>query len=282
MREIKTKGSIIVVDDEASVRDVVSRVLREEGYEVTSAASGREALEVTARRTFDLMFLDIRMPGMNGLDVLTLMSAGSPSTPVVMLTGVTSDDAENEAVQREAFAYLTKPCDLTEVTDIANKLLAEGAQAKNAKEYEESLLNSVADALRGTDRDAAIDTTDSVPSGSILVVDDEASVRDVVSRILKEEGYEVDTAVNGHEALKKADRQHFDLMFLDIRMPGMSGLEVLSEMAKKHPATTVIMLTAVESLSAQMESTQNEAFTYLTKPCDLSEVVDVANQLLSG
>lgn len=277
MEETKVKGSVIVVDDEASVRDVVSRALREDGYEVITAANGKEALELTARRTFDLMFLDINMPGMNGMDVLTLMSACSPATPVVMLTGVVDMDNQNEANHREAFAYLTKPCNLTKVTSIANKLIAKTASPEETDPSNDVLLHSVSDALQGDTTDSS---NESAPSKTILVVDDEAPVREIIARVLRETGYDVDTAADGYEALIKARKQHFGLMFLDIRMPGMSGLEVLEQMAEKHPSTTVVMLTAVENQAALMDSTQHEAFSYLMKPCDLNEILDIANQLL--
>ncbi|MDY6912420.1 MAG: response regulator, partial [Chloroflexota bacterium] len=133
------KGSIIVVDDEPSIRDVVSKALRAAGYDVMTAENGREALEMTARQRFDLMFLDIRMPGLSGYDVLSLMAAGNPATPVVMLTGVADEDSEAEAIQREAFAYLKKPCKLSSITDIADRLLTNRAdeEISNVASHEE-------------------------------------------------------------------------------------------------------------------------------------------------
>ncbi|MDY6911408.1 MAG: response regulator [Chloroflexota bacterium] len=117
-------------------------------------------------------------------------------------------------------------------------------------------------------------------NGSILVVDDEDSVRNVVAEALKRSGYAVETASNGINALLQVSKQHFDLMFLDIKMPGMSGLDVLSRIAAEHPTTTVVMLTAVDSMGAQSEARQQEAFAYLNKPCDLDEVRDIARKIL--
>lgn len=117
------KGNVIVVDDDESVRDVVARALREEGYEVITAANGRAALEYTARKSFDLVFLDLMMPGMHGLDVLTLMTTGRPSTPVVILTGAEGPTLEVDAAELGAFAYVKKPCRIGEIIDIANRLM---------------------------------------------------------------------------------------------------------------------------------------------------------------
>jgi len=223
MSNIDNKGSIIVIDDDKSVREIVARVLRDEGYEVVTAGNGREALERTARRSFDLVFLDIKMPGLHGLDVLTLLTAGRPHTPVVILTGQVDSDTEEEALQRGAFAYLTKPCRVNEIADIANNLInskqssaEEGLNLANqdqqdaqATTFQEQLAIELQPPIRAKD----------LPKyGTIMIVDDDDSVRDVIARALLGAGYEVHTATTGSEALEKADRQHFDLMFLDIRM----------------------------------------------------------------
>ena len=107
------------------------------------------------------------------------------------------------------------------------------------------------------------------------MVDDEQSVRDVVTRALRDKGYEVVTASSGKEASQEVARKNFELMFLDIRMPGISGMDVLSRMKREYPATTVVMLTAVSSDSAMMDAKRNESFLYLTKPCEMTEIVGI-------
>ena len=126
MSTIKTQQkSIIVVDDEESVRTIVGRALRQSGYCVFTASSGVEALNIAAQQHFDMMFLDIRMPGMSGLNVLSHMRRKYPDTIVVMLTAVTGQASQEEANQQESFAYLTKPCNLGDITNIANRMLCE-------------------------------------------------------------------------------------------------------------------------------------------------------------
>ncbi|MBT4512634.1 MAG: response regulator [Chloroflexi bacterium] len=123
MSEENRKGSVIVVDDDSSVRELVTRALQREGYEITTAANGSEASHATARKKFDLMFLDINMPGLNGLDVLTIMAVGNPGIPIVMLTAVDDPDAETEAFKRGAAAYLKKPCKMIDVIRTANSVI---------------------------------------------------------------------------------------------------------------------------------------------------------------
>lgn len=123
MSEENRKVSIIVVDDDPSIRELVSRALQREGYEITTAANGNEASYATAKNKFDLMFLDVNMPGLNGLDVMTIMAVGNPGTPIVMLTAVDDPDSEAEAFRRGAAAYLKKPCKMNDVIRTANAVL---------------------------------------------------------------------------------------------------------------------------------------------------------------
>jgi len=106
----------------------------------------------------------------------------------------------------------------------------------------------------------------------ILIVDDEEPIRNVVSRKLRAAGHNCVVAVDGKEALWKAFMQEFDLMLLDIKMPGMSGMEVLSHTVTDHPDTGVIMMTAVGDSQTAVEAMKRGAYDYVTKPFDLDDL----------
>ncbi len=125
------KGTIIVVDDDHSVREIVSIALRDAGYLPVMAMDGKDALELTSRRQFDLMFLDMKMPGFHGQDILTLMKAARPDMPIVMLTAVMEQEAEDEAFRRGAAAYLRKPCNLKDIVDVAGRVIADNTDGSN-------------------------------------------------------------------------------------------------------------------------------------------------------
>ncbi len=118
-----TKGFILVVDDEESVREVVSEALDDAGYIVDTAGSGWEALDLLSGANFDLMFLDIKMPGMSGQQVMDRVKIERPKLPVVMLTAVTSRGSEDEFRQRGAVDYLRKPCSMETVVATADRIL---------------------------------------------------------------------------------------------------------------------------------------------------------------
>lgn len=109
--------------------------------------------------------------------------------------------------------------------------------------------------------------------GTILIVDDEESIRDILCRKLQSQGYDCVSAVNGKDALWKAFLQDFDLVFMDIKMPGMSGMEVLPKMITDHPDTCVIMVTAVSDIQTAVEAMKLGAYDYLPKPFNLDDLI---------
>jgi len=108
--------------------------------------------------------------------------------------------------------------------------------------------------------------------GTILIVDDEESIRGILSRRLEAEGYKCEVATDGKEALWKAFIRDFDLVLMDVKMPGMSGMEALPQMVTNHPDTCVLMLTAVVDTENAVEAMKLGAYDYLTKPFDLDDL----------
>ncbi|MBM4454146.1 MAG: response regulator [Chloroflexi bacterium] len=105
---------------------------------------------------------------------------------------------------------------------------------------------------------------------NILIVDDESSVRGIISRKLIQEGYYCDEASDGDIALKKVSDRDFDLVLLDISMPLKSGTEVLQEVASRYPDIAVIMVTAISNVETAIQSMKLGAYDYIIKPIDLN------------
>lgn len=114
---------VLIVDDEESLRWVLDRGLRSAGYEVTAVADGEAALQAFEAEPFDLVFLDVRMPGLDGLTVLERFRAGRPDVPVVVMTAHGTMETAIKAMQRGAYDYLAKPFDLEEVLLLAERAL---------------------------------------------------------------------------------------------------------------------------------------------------------------
>ena len=103
------KLQVLVIDDDAVVGRSFDRVLSEKGYEVSTALSGEEALETINETNFDVVFTDIKMPGMDGLEVTERIKARCPWTPVVVITGYGTDDNEAKASVLGASGFVRKP-----------------------------------------------------------------------------------------------------------------------------------------------------------------------------
>jgi len=115
---------------------------------------------------------------------------------------------------------------------------------------------------------------------TILVADDDLSIREGCERILRGEGYRVRTAVDGSQALQAVKEEHFDLVLLDLKMPGMDGLQVLREIKRQSPATEVVMITGFATVETAVEAMRLGAYDYIPKPFPPSEVRQVVAKLL--
>ena len=118
-------------------------------------------------------------------------------------------------------------------------------------------------------------------SGHILIIDDEVNLRQTLARILHNAGFEVTTAENGSQGITLLSQQAFDLVYMDIRMPDMSGLEVLKIIHADHPQLRVILFTAQPDLNSAVEALRNGATDYLLKPLKPEEVIRRTNSILA-
>lgn len=126
---------ILVVDDEATTRISLAELLRLEGYDVSIAASGEDALEVIDRDPpFDLMVVDIKMPGMDGLQLTEAVQRRSPDTVIILLTAFGTLETAIQALRRGAHDYLLKPCPVSQILESVRKGLSKRHQERQRRE----------------------------------------------------------------------------------------------------------------------------------------------------
>lgn len=106
----------------------------------------------------------------------------------------------------------------------------------------------------------------------ILVVDDEENVRITTAAILEQEGYEVETASDGHEALDKIRSASPDLVLTDLRMEGLDGTALLQELCSKHPSVVTVVLTGYASIESSIDALRCGVYDYLVKPCVVDDL----------
>jgi DNA-binding NtrC family response regulator len=120
---VKTKGKILIVDDELVVRDSLGKWFTSEGYTARPVGGAREALEVIQQMEFDIALLDIKMPGMDGMELQSRLREADPDLTVVIMTGYASVDTAVQALKQGAYDYITKPVDPDELSHLVEKAL---------------------------------------------------------------------------------------------------------------------------------------------------------------
>ena len=116
------EGKILIADDEQEIRDLFVEALRRHGFDVVSARDGREAVEIIRQGGITVTFLDIRMPGLSGIDALGEIVKISPQTQVVMITGHYEDGTVDEALRLGSFLCLMKPFKVRDVLALLDVL----------------------------------------------------------------------------------------------------------------------------------------------------------------
>jgi len=117
--------------------------------------------------------------------------------------------------------------------------------------------------------------------GKLLIVDDELSVRDSLAKWFQEEGYQVGTAENGNDALTRLAEGRWDAALVDIKMPGIDGIELQRRMHEIDPELTVIMMTGYASVETAVSALKNGAYDYVTKPLDPDEIAHLVKNALA-
>jgi CheY-like chemotaxis protein len=200
---------VLVVDDDATVRDLLQRFLTKEGFRVETAANGQQGLDLARKLKPAAITLDVMMPGMDGWAVLTALKADKTLTdiPVVMLTIV---DDKNMGYALGAADYLTKPVDRERLIAVVNK-------------YRRDQLG-----------------------GPVLVVEDDPATREMLARLMAKEGWPVEEAENGRVALTRVEERQPSLILLDLMMPEMDGFEFVTELRKHEDwqSIPIIVITA--------------------------------------
>ncbi len=242
------RKKILIVDDQEGVRQTLGDILADEGYEVTLAENGYQAIEKInqaskEKESFQLVLMDICMPGINGVETFKEVKRISPQTDVIMMTAFTVEQLVEEAIRENAFAIVYKPFDL-------NRII----------QYIENALKDVV----------------------ILLVDDRLEEIDIIKDILEHRGYRVSIAKNGQEAIKRVEEDGYNIALIDIKMPIVNGIETLQKIKQIEPHLPVVMITGHKVEELVEEALKINAYTCLYKPFDVHEVLRIINELRRG
>jgi len=138
---VKIPVKILIVDDEKDFVEMFSLRLTRQGEKVSAAYSGQEALDLLEKTKIDVVILDIRMPGMDGIETLKKIKAGHPLVEVILLTGHGSTETAVEGMKEGAFDYLMKPADFDDISEkLTNAWKRKDEQEERIRKAEARLL----------------------------------------------------------------------------------------------------------------------------------------------
>ncbi|MBE2181108.1 MAG: response regulator [Chthoniobacterales bacterium] len=224
-----TRGTLLVVDDDADSRELLRRMLEKEGFTVLTAAGGKEGVEIAREKKPDLITLDVMMPSMDGWAVLSALKAdpGTAGIPVVMMTMV-EDRPMGFALG--ASEYLTKPIDKSRVLQAVSRCVSK-------------------------------------PGEDVLIVEDDPMAADIVKRTLAADGWNFRHARNGREALEMIRASWPALIVLDLMMPEMDGFQLLESLRRDDGLSEIpiVVLTAKDLSPDEREQLSGRVLDTLRK-----------------
>ncbi|HUU08283.1 MAG TPA: response regulator [Dehalococcoidales bacterium] len=238
------KTSVLVVDDLRSIRLTLGGILEDEGHNVVTVEDGYQAIEAVKKVYFDAIFMDIKMPGINGVQTFREVKKIAPASAVIMMTAYSVEDLVKEALEEGAYAIIYKPFDIDKVISLIEKLLRQ------------KIL--------------------------ILIVDEQFADRETLKTILEDKGYRVTTAKDGTEAIKKVREKHYDIIFLEVKLPDMNCAQTFEQVKEIDPGATVIMMSGYTEEELVKKAVSAGVYTCLQKPFDMEKVMALVADIARG
>lgn len=239
------QGSILLVDDNKAFIDSVKDVLEDESYNVITAFNGEDACRLAKENRFDLVLMDIKMPGMNGVESFLEMKRENPDIKVVLVTAYALNGLIQQAHDNGVLAVLRKPLQMDHLLTI---------------------LRQAREAQRG---------------GWILIADDDRALCENLYDNLEEHGYRVAMALEADSAIAMAQHQFFDILLLDLKMPKLNGLQIYRRIRKMQPALVTILMTGyMEEMRETIgHAIIENAYTVLPKPVKMDNLLKILAQI---
>lgn len=242
---------LLIVDDEKGLCDYLKNFFKPRGYDISIATNGQDALSVVKKENPELVLLDINMPGMDGLEVLRRIKSAYPQTKVIMITISDDADTRQKAENLGADEFVKKPFTINYLEDVVILKVNEMTKSKEP--------------------------------ARILIVDDEAGIRDALRKFLNGRfECKISEAANGKEALDSLRTGKFDLVLLDIKMPGISGMDVIKEKKKLDYKPYIWVITRFDSEEVAHKVIEQGADDYIPKPFSLRVLDSKLRNFLAG
>lgn len=234
---------VLVVDDDVDLAESFAELLESQGHEVTAVHSGERAVEVFDAARFDVVFMDVKLPGMNGVESFLAIRRKDAEARVIMMTAFRLGDLLSQAIVSGALAVLHKPFDFDQVFALLEEI---------------------------------------DPAGVVLIADDDDEFTACIEEVLVAKGYRVFIARTGTEAVAIVLGGRIDLLVLDLRLPELAGAEVYREIKRVSKPPQTIVVTGYPEEEAEQMTWLREipVESCLTKPIDPGRLLDLIGQAM--
>ena len=235
---------VLLVEDDVDSGKRLATEVRKAGFHVEVAENGEAGLALFKKAPTEILITDLKMPGMDGLELMRTVKKISPHVQIILMTAFGETDTAISAIREGALDYLKKPLDLNELA------VALG---------------------RAKEKIAELRKREFVPA--LLLAEDEDGTRERLAGELGKEGWKVFPAGDGDEALQVFMQEKIDIAILDINMPKKDGLQALHEMRTMNDDFEAIILTGHGDQNSAIQALRDGAINFLKKPIDLEQMI---------
>ncbi len=227
---------ILIVDDDRRMAKTLGDILSVKGFQAELAYSGEEASELMQSKTFDCVLTDIKMPGLNGVELHRLIKRDHPETPVVLMTAYASDALVSKGLEEGAIASLIKPLDINMLLGFISSL------RKDRK---------------------------------VVIIDDDPVFCDMFRGVLEERDYDVISITAPEQFSEVIDQSEDVVVLLDMKFETTNGLEVMQQIFQEKGYVPIILMSGYhEELTGAIKAALDlGAQAFLTKPFQIEELI---------
>ena len=231
---------VLIVDDDQDHAESVADILQMRGYAVELAASGEQGITRFQQSDFHIVLMDVKLPGMNGVETFAEFRRIRPTARVLMMTGFSVEALLSQAIGNGALGVLRKPFAIAELLQTIERVK---------------------------------------PRGMVLVADDDPDFAESIEPILQQNGYVVEIARNGREALEKASTPGLTCLILDLRMPLLTGVEVFMKVKESStPVPTIFVSGYADPGADALREVNGFGRGLLMKPFDPADLLRALEQ----
>jgi len=232
---------ILVVDDEANMRLTLADILQDEGYLVSTAPDGLNAVQLCQEQPFDVILMDVRMPGLDGVEAFRRIRRHQEAARVILMSAYGVDELKQVALEEGVIAFLDKPLDI----ERALRLIEESQDT------------------------------------AILVVEEDPNLSTSVTHALKSQKFKVTAIRTPQAAVEVVGQIRFDIILIDLQISSMNGLDLYLAIKKLTPTSVAIMIADMQGREGQLaqEAVRQTAYTVIDKPVDLDHLLGLLQKI---